>query len=148
MEEDNNYKKPRWLTANKDFYRNYKYERERLKENMTSVEIKLWEQLKNKKLGIKFRRQHVIDTYIPDFVALSIKLIVEVDGGIHIKKRKQDKERTKWLEILGYKVVRFKNEEVDNDIEIVLERIKKEIKTLTPPNLPVGEGQEPPNYLR
>jgi len=140
MEEDNNYKKPRWLTANKDFYRNYKYERERLKGNMTAAEIKLWEQLRNKKLGVKFRRQHVIDTYIPDFVALSIKLIVEVDGGIHIKKRKQDKERTKWLEILGYKVVRFKNEEVENNIETVLKRIKKEIETLTPPNLPEGEG--------
>ena len=135
MEENDNYKKPRWLTANRDFYRNYKYEREKLKDNMTTPEILLWERLKNKKLGVKFRRQHIIDIYIPDFVALSIKLIIEVDGGIHIKKRKQDIERTKRLAELGFKVIRFKNEEVENDIEKVLERIAIEIKTLTPPNL-------------
>ena len=88
MEKEDNHKRLRWLTANKDFYRNYKYERERLKENMTAAEIKLWEHLRNKKLGVKFRRQHVIDIYILDFVALFIKLIIEVDGGIHIKKRK------------------------------------------------------------
>lgn len=141
MEEDENYKKPRWLTANKDFYRNYKYERERLKDNMTAAESKLWEHLKNKKLGIKFRRQHIIDTYIPDFVALSIKLIVEVDGGIHIKKRIEDRERTKRLALIGYKVIRFTNEEVENKVEKVLERIKKEIETLTPPGLPPVGGE-------
>ena len=134
MEDDNNYKKPRWLTANKDFYRNYKYERERLKEKMTDAEIKLWDQLKNKKLGVKFRRQHIIDFYIPDFVALSINLIIEIDGGIHKKQTTKDKERTKRLGILGFKVIRFTNYEVENDIEKVINKIKEEIKTLTSPS--------------
>ena len=144
MDKNSDYKKPRWLTANKDFYRNYKYERERLKENMTDAEIKLWDHLKNKKLGVKFRRQHIIDFYIPDFVALSIKLIIEIDGGIHKKQIIKDKERTRRLGILGFKVIRLTNDEVENDIEKVVKRIKGVIKTLTPPSLPKGEGQELP----
>ena len=139
MEENDNYKKPRWLTANKGFYRNFKYERERLKTNMTPAELILWEQLKNKRLGVKFRRQHVIESYIPDFVALSIKLIIEVDGGIHIKRKKEDAAKTKWLNFIGYSVIRFKNEEVENNIDSVLDKIKAEIKILTPPSLPKGE---------
>lgn len=131
MENDDNYKKPHWLTANKDFYRDFKYERERLKENMTLAESILWEHLKNKKLGVKFRRQHIIENYIPDFVALSIKLIIEVDGGIHIIQKKEDAARTKWLNFMGYLVIRFKNEEVENDINSVLEKIRKEINKLT-----------------
>ena len=139
MEEGDNHKKPRWLTANKEFYRKFKYERERLKSNMTTAELILWEHLKNRKLGVKFRRQHVIENYIPDFVALSIKLIIEVDGGIHIKRKKEDAARTTWLNFIGYSVVRFKNEEVENEIEKVLDRIKEEIAKLTPPGLPKGE---------
>ena len=136
---DDKYKKPRWLTANKDFYRNFKYERERLKKNMTSAEILLWKFLRNKKQGVKFRRQHIIDFYIPDFVALSIKLIIEVDGKIHLRKWREDAERTKRLGIMGYKVIRFTNEEIENDIEKVLSRIRKEIEKLTSPNLSKGE---------
>ena len=139
MDDYNKYKKPRWLTANKDFYRNFKYERERLKNNMTSAELILWDYLRNKKLGVKFRRQHIIDFYIPDFVALSIKLIIEVDGKIHLRKCKEDAARTKRLGIMGYKVIRFTNEKVENEIEKVLNEIKKEIENLTSPNLSKGE---------
>ena len=139
MDENYKYIKPRWLTANKQFYRKFKYERERLKNNMTSAELILWEYLRNKKLGVKFRRQHIIDFYIPDFVALSIKLIIEVDGKIHLGKRKEDAARTKLLEVIGYKVIRFTNEEVENEIEKVLRRIKMEIENLTSPNLSKGE---------
>ncbi len=139
MEENRDRKKPLWLTANKEFYRNYKFERQRLKEKMTPAENILWEYLRNKKLGVKFRRQHIIDFYIPDFVALSINLIIEIDGGIHKKQIIKDKERTRRLEILGFKVIRFTNHEVENDIENVINRIKEVINTLTPPNLPKGE---------
>ena len=106
---------------------------------MTPAELILWDHLKNKKLGVKFRRQHIIENYIPDFVALSIKLIIEVDGGIHIKRKNEDAARTKWLNFIGYSVIRFKNEEVENEIESVLDRIKVEIGLLTPPGLPKGE---------
>ena len=123
-------KKPRWLTASKSFYPVYKYDRKRMKNNMTPAEIKLWQYLRSKKLGVKFRRQHIIEFYIPDFVALSIRLIVEVDGKIHLKQKKEDAERTRRLEMLGYKVLRFTNEEVENDIEQVLKIIKKNVEEL------------------
>ena len=106
---------------------------------MTPAEKLLWQQLRGKKLGVKFRRQHVIETFIPDFVALSIKLIVEVDGKIHLKQKHRDKERTEFLEMMGYKVIRFTNEEVESDIDEVIRKIKLNIELLTPPNLPDGE---------
>jgi very-short-patch-repair endonuclease len=122
--------KPRWQTANKGFYTAYKEKRSRLKNNMTPAEIMLWKFLKGKKLGVKFRRQHIIDFYIPDFVALSIKLIIEIDGKIHLKHKRKDEERTRRLEILGFKVIRFTNEEVENDIEKVLQIIKYKVDIL------------------
>jgi very-short-patch-repair endonuclease len=127
---DDQTKKPKWQTADKDFYSIYKDERDRLKKDMTPAEIKLWKFLKNKDLGIKFRRQHIIDIFIPDFVALSIKLIVEVDGKIHLKQKKHDEERTWSLEHMGYKVIRFTNEEIENDIQRVVEKIKSNVDLL------------------
>ncbi len=102
---------------------------------MTPAERKLWEFLRNKNFGVKFRRQHIIDFYIPDFVALSIRLIIEVDGKIHLKQKSQDEERTRRLELLGFKVIRFTNEEVENDIEKVLESIKNNVRKLKDKNL-------------
>jgi very-short-patch-repair endonuclease len=122
--------KPRWLTASKSFYPTYKYERNRLKQNMTPAEVKLWDYLRNKKLGVKFRRQHIIEFYIPDFVSLPIKLIVEIDGKIHLKQNKEDAERTRRLELIGYRVIRFTNEEVEKNIDEVLTVIKKNIEEL------------------
>jgi len=127
---ENKPKKPRWLTASKSFYPVYKYDRQRMKNNTTPAEIKLWQYLRNKKMGVKFRRQHIIEFYIPDFVALSIRLIVEVDGKIHLKHKKEDAERTRRLELLGYKVLRFTNGEVENNIEQVVEIIKKNVEEL------------------
>mgnify|MGYP000380356043 CR=1 FL=1 len=139
MDSDNPNKKPGWQTANSDFYKKYKDEREKLKNEMTKAENMLWEKLRNKQLGVKFRRQHIIDFYIPDFVALSIKLIIEVDGKIHLFKKAEDNERTKRLAAVGYRVVRFTNEEIENDIEEVVLKIKNEVDKLTPPSLPKGE---------
>jgi len=130
MVEKNNSSKPGWNTANKQFYPYLKSDRDRLKLEMTQAEKILWEELRNKKLGVKFRRQHIIDCYIPDFASLSIKLIIEVDGKIHLKRRKEDKERTGRLEMLGYKVIRFRNEEVENDLEKVLTEISLNIEKL------------------
>lgn len=127
---NNNSSRPGWLTANKQFYPFVKSDRDKLKQEMTSAEKILWEHLRSKKLGVKFKRQHIIDSFIPDFVSLSIKLIIEVDGKIHLKKRREDDERTKRLEILGYKVIRFKNEEVENNLNEVLKKIKNNIEKL------------------
>lgn len=136
MNKQNTNKKPGWQTANKNFYKSYSSIIRELKEKMTTAEMLLWERIRNNQLGAKFRRQHTIESYVPDFVALSIKLIIEVDGKIHLKKKREDKERTEYLELMGYKVIRFKNEEVESDIDMVVERIRIEIEHLAPPDLP------------
>ncbi len=91
--------------------------------NPTEAESVLWLQLKGKKLGVKFRRQHPIDSFIADFVCLDKKLIIEVDGEIHNFQQEADALRTERLNELGYEVLRFKNEEVLTDVDNVLTKI-------------------------
>lgn len=86
--------------------------------------------LRNKNLGVKFRRQHIIDVYIVDFVCLSKKLVIEVDGSIHHKKKEYDFIRTQKLNLKGYQVIRFENEEVLNYPETVIEKINKALHSL------------------
>ena len=85
----------------------------------------LWNYLSADKVGAHFRRQHPIFGYIPDFVCISHKLIVEIDGGYHFEgeQPEKDAERTKYLNESGYIVLRFTNEEVLSDIDNVLEEI-------------------------
>lgn len=127
---ENNHTKPHWNTADGNFYPHVKAIRDDLKKEMTNAEKILWQQIRNNKLGVKFRRQHIIDCYIPDFVSLSIKLIIEVDGKIHLKRKQEDLERTKILENHGYTLIRFWNEEIENDIEEVIKEITKSIEEL------------------
>lgn len=92
----------------------------------TQAEAVLWEYLKGNRLGAKFRRQHLIGQYIPDFVCLSKQLIVEVDGGYHFIGDQiiSDEQRTAYLESFGYHVIRFTNEEVLADTQNVLQKIR------------------------
>ena len=92
----------------------------------TQAEAVLWEYLKGNRLGAKFRRQHPIGQYIPDFVCLSKQLIIEVDGGYHFIGDQiiSDEQRTAYLESFGYHVIRFKNEEVLADTQNVLQKIR------------------------
>jgi methionine synthase I (cobalamin-dependent)/very-short-patch-repair endonuclease len=99
----------------------------------TEAENVLWQALRGKKLGgYKFRRQHIIGSFIADFLCLSKKLIIEVDGLIHqLPENKQsDFERTNWLNEKGFKVIRFTNEEVLGSIDIVLDKIRTKLETL------------------
>ena len=100
--------------------------RRELRKNQTKAEEILWFELRNNKLGIKFKRQHSIGGYIVDFYCQKYKLIIELDGEIHdtSEARKYDSIRNKYFTELGYKVLRFQNFEVENDTEIVLEKIK------------------------
>ena len=77
--------------------------------------------------GIKFRRQHPIGSYIIDFCATKQKLIIEVDGSQHMQQDDREQARTDFLEHAGYKVLRFWNNEVLDDIEAVLESILLEL---------------------
>jgi len=118
---------PAWKTADPTVYPHLKDDRKRLLQNMTPAETVLWEYLKSNKLGVRFRRQHIVANFIPDFVALSCKLIIEVDGEIHNFQKEYDEDRTFLLQERGFRVIRFKNEEVMNNIEKVIETIKKNI---------------------
>ena len=101
------------------------------RSNPTDAEIALWEILRGKQLdGYKFRRQHIIGSFIADFVCLAEKLIIEVDGLAHqIPENKiSDEERTKTLNAFGFEVIRFLNTEVINKREWVAQKILTTIK--------------------
>ena len=103
-----------------------------LRDKMTLSEKALWKELeKNKLMDVNFRRQHPIGIYIVDFYAHKLKLIIELDGKYHQNKKQQilDDERTIFLEFNGLKVIRFKNEEILENLEIVIQKIKKEISS-------------------
>jgi cyclase len=90
-----------------------------LRYQMTPAEIVLWGYVKGNQLGVKFGRQHVISYYIADFYCHAANLIIELDGSIHDNPEvlKNDIERQLYLESIGLKVIRFKNEEIFNNLE-------------------------------
>lgn len=104
----------------------------KLRNNPTKAEELLWQYLRNRRLmGKKFLRQHPIIHqtalnehffYIPDFYCSELKLAIELDGGIHLKRIEHDKHRDEVLNSLGVEVLRIRNEELEN-IEVVLKRI-------------------------
>jgi len=96
----------------------------KLRKELTPAERKLWAALRNDQMGVNFRRQHAIGNYIPDFCCIKKKLIIELDGGQHVEQAEYDAERTKFLESQGYKVIRFWNNEVMNDINGVIRNIQ------------------------
>ena len=92
-----------------------------LRKALTPAERKLWSRLRNDQLnGVNFRRQHAVGKYIPDFCAVKEKLIIELDGSQHLEQEEYDGERTKYLESQGYKVIRFWNNQIMNDMDGVI----------------------------
>ena len=90
-----------------------------LRNNMTKQEQKIWSIIKNKSFyGYRFLRQYPIGNYIVDFVCRSKKVVIEIDGGQHNanKNIQYDNKRTKFLEEMGYKVVRFWNNDIDTNM--------------------------------
>ncbi len=100
--------------------------RKNLRNNSTSAEVMLWNYLKGKQLGKKFRRQHSVGNYILDFYCASDRIAIELDGAQHFTEEglKQDAERTKYLNSLNIKVIRFENVRVFEEIDKVLEEIR------------------------
>lgn len=98
-----------------------------LRKASTPAEVKLWSRIRNDQLGITFRRQHAIGNYIVDFCAPHRKLIIELDGSQHLDQVEYDLKRTKYLESLGYRVLRFWNHEVTGQVDRVLDVIWREI---------------------
>jgi len=91
-----------------------------LRKNTTPAERKLWAYLRRSQLGVRFRRQHAIGNFIVDFCCIKKKIIIELDGSQHLDSQEYDEERTAYLETRGYRVIRFWNNDVMNDIKNVV----------------------------
>ena len=102
---------------------------EDLRNQETPAEKVLWSKLCRKQLGVKFRRQHPIHSYIVDFYCHSAKLVIEIDGPIHDTKESQtnDKVRTQGLQEFAIEVVRFTNDEVLKNVDKVVKKIRDRI---------------------
>ena len=100
------------------------------KQFQTDAESLIWEHIRNSLLGVKFNRQYIIGDYIVDFVCLEKRLIIEIDGGYHseYEQIQKDEQRTENLEAMGFKVVRYTNEELFTDIDVVLNNIQQLLK--------------------
>ncbi|AFT70633.1 hypothetical protein B5T_02359 [Alloalcanivorax dieselolei B5] len=113
-----------------------------LRANMTDAERLLWKHLRAHRLaGGKFRRRQPIGPYIVDFVHFGARLIVEADGGQHSDSA-GDRQRDRWLEERGYRVLRFWNNDILKSTEAVLETIFKAVSPFPCPSPLKGEGTE------
>jgi len=102
----------------------------KLRESQTEVESKLWRSLRDRQLtDAKFRRQHPIGPFVIDFCCVETRLVVELDGGQHSDRAVADQQRTKYLNSLGYRVLRFWDNEVLENVEGVLERIAEQLRS-------------------
>ena len=101
----------------------------KLRNKQTIAEQKLWRSLRNKQInGNKFRRQFVIGNYIVDFICLNKRLSIEIDGGQHMDNAAYDLKRDKWLKSQNFKVLRFWNNQIMNEMDAVLEVISESLK--------------------
>lgn len=107
----------------------YKTRRQNLRNNMTEPEKRLWQILRNKQMGVKFRRQHGIGYYIADFYCPELKIVIEVDGASHFLEdaKAYDKIREDFMLSLGIITIRIQNNDVMKNIENVQEYIKHQI---------------------
>ena len=102
-----------------------------LRQEPTPAERKLWANIRNDQLTVNFRRQHAIGSFIPDFVCIQKKLIIELDGSQHLEQEEYDQERTKYFGSQGYKVIRFWNNQIMNDINGVIKSIQYALESET-----------------
>jgi len=105
------------------FIRQHQLQRQ-LRSNMTDAEKAVWQMLRSRQMsGYRFRRQHPFGDYILDFVCLSIKLVIEIDGGQHAEQVAADNQRDQFLRDAGFRVLRFWNNQVLTETEAVREAI-------------------------
>ncbi|WP_428225135.1 DUF559 domain-containing protein [Flavobacterium sp.] len=137
----------KYQTARPSTYALLKELKNQNKKHPTQAETMLWEHLRNKSIKYKFRRQHIIDMFIADFICIEKQLIIEVDGGYHntAEQKEVDALRTEILNELGYKVIRFTNEEVIGAIDVVIKKINTILESL--PFGEVGGAIIPPHIL-
>ncbi len=107
----------------------------KLRQRLTPEEITLWHCLRAKRFhNLKFRRQVPIGSFIVDFVCIQLHLIIEIDGPIHDQQKEYDVAREDYLHLMGYKVLRFTNDQIQNHLVSVLANISEETKQHTFPS--------------
>jgi len=117
-----------------------------LRRNLTDAEQKLWYHLRaHRFMGRKFKRQKPIGRYVVDFICIEEKLIIELDGGQHSESIEYDQRRDSWLRGQGYTVLRFWNNELMNEMEGVLERIRLALHNETTPSETLSPNPSPVN---
>ncbi|NLO07083.1 MAG: endonuclease domain-containing protein [candidate division WS1 bacterium] len=104
-----------------------KFAREQRRE-ATRSEERLWQELRGKRLGVRFRRQHPIGKFVIDFFCNERRLAVEIDGPVHEKQQGYDRYRDEWLAEQGIRVLRIPDEDVTENISGVLDRIREALK--------------------
>ena len=116
-----------------------------LRQEATYAERLLWRVLRDRAVnGLKFRRQHPLDGFVIDFFCPEARLCVELDGGIHDAQQERDAARTAQLEARGLRVIRFRNDEVEHEMDSVLRRIARAAARVETPHpelpYPFGTG--------
>lgn len=128
MPDDKDDQIKRWWSQPKDWDKLKPLARENRKA-LTFAENLLWQRLRRDQVcGFRFRRQHVIGRYIVDFFCHQAKLIIEVDGPIHLSQQEADQFRQEMLEAYGFIVVRFTNNQVENGLGEVITEIESKLK--------------------
>ena len=118
-----------------------------LRRDSTDVEKRLWRALREKLPDAKWRRQMPIGPYFADLTCFASRLVVELDGGQHADAREYDRARTRFIESRGYRVLRFWNNDVAQNIDGVIETIAQALSpspsqpSAGPRPLPAGEGK-------
>jgi len=111
-----------------------------LRVGMTDGERRLWSRLRSEQLGVKFRRQHPLGSYVLDFACLDLKLGVEIEGSQHLDQVPYDARRQRFLAAQGFRVLRFWTNEVLAQTDAVVMQIQDEIGALMPPPQPSPSG--------
>ncbi len=124
---------PRYFTSTAEQWKYLEQFAKTNRKNQTEAEAIIWEEVRNRKIdGFKFRRQHPVAGFIPDFTCLEQKLIIEIDGDYHeeIDQKKYDEARSAWLRENDFSMLRFSNDEVLSDLKSVVEKIKLTLASL------------------
>ena len=109
----------------------------RLRKEQTAAEKIIWEQLRKRKFNnFKFRRQHVIEGFVLDFYCHELKLGIEVDGGIHLRRKNYDALRQELIEAKGITIIRVSNLEISENKKALLNKLKDVIEPTPTPSPP------------
>jgi very-short-patch-repair endonuclease len=127
---------PNYHTTDKQMWKLLHKKAVEMRDNPTPAENVMWQLLRKHGISFHFRRQHLIDRFIVDFVCLEKSLVVEVDGDIHDYQTKEDEERTNFLNGQGFSVIRFRNEEVIGNTDYIVKQISDKLESL-PSNKPI-----------